>query len=72
MDAGASNLGNRKVNRRQTKRKCKAMATDRSDPEQEEGSSVETELVALPTGTIDVEEGGALDLPNRASLDPVA
>ncbi|TFK16424.1 hypothetical protein FA15DRAFT_676682 [Coprinopsis marcescibilis] len=56
MDAGASNSQKRKANRRQTKRKRKAMATDRSEQEQEEGSPVETELAAPPTGAIDVEE----------------
>ncbi|TFK20485.1 hypothetical protein FA15DRAFT_759346 [Coprinopsis marcescibilis] len=69
MGAGASNSGNRKANRRQTKRKRKAMPTDRSEPEQEEGSSVETELVALPTGAIDVEEGCVHHVCENISID---
>ncbi|TFK17957.1 hypothetical protein FA15DRAFT_296192 [Coprinopsis marcescibilis] len=45
------------------------MSTDRSESEQEEGSSVETQLAALPIGAIDVEEGGVPHVWESISID---
>ncbi|TFK20499.1 hypothetical protein FA15DRAFT_125017 [Coprinopsis marcescibilis] len=57
VDAGGSNPRKRKATRHQSKRKRKATSTDHSETEQQEGSSAQTEITAVPSSAMSVEQG---------------